>query len=978
MIARRALMRALTTWTLVVAAWVLGIGCAGGKQGEPGAAGQPCTVQENTDGSKTISCPDGTTVVVRDGENGQNGTNGADGADGVDGNPGPAGDAGTSCTVVRVDGGLNVSCTDGTIAYVADGQDGQPGANGTPGSPGASGLGFSTGLQLSVVSVVSSDAGIQVRFKVADSRGNPVDLAGNYTINTPFVPRFSLASISTDTAMPVPNVLAYSVYSKTGSATAPLTTDPAPNPASVVLSPTTFTPTFPIPKTGVPATDVAMKGLLVENSYGLGDYTYTFPTGGFTQVKNASNKFVTSVTAPVVYDPAKLNNTHTIWIQAQRQWDLVDPSNTRTFMAVDKEYNFIPSGVGTPGKRELVTTAACSKCHNGFKPEGSPSNQFHGGGRVESPYCNVCHNPGRTTNPAANSSSFVHRLHASHKLMANPDGGTPPNAFHGLEFAFPQDVRNCDACHAGAAQGRQSLTNPSALACGSCHDNVDFSIGSTLPACTNPAKVDAHGRFIACSHVAGDQPDTACAVCHTPAKIQLRHLAILPPSADAVQLGVLIDGGSGLPDGGTGNNNSNAAWIAAAGDVPAGAAVITYDVKSVSVSGSGHPQVTFKLKQAFDGGAAVDVDFGVASVGNTELIPGFVGSPSAYFAFAMPQDGIAAPADFNASASCYIKNAWNGTALLGAGACTLSAKDVNGYYTVDMTNIVLPVSATMLTGGIGYSYAITSARPLTQVNLAAYPYNASTGIGGLIIAAPDVSKVATGFTARRSVVETARCNNCHVQLGVGPTFHAGQRNDAPTCSFCHTPNRTSSGWSANSKDFIHSIHAGRKRTVDFNWHAISPIENFSEVEFPSNLNNCQACHAAGTHDLTLASTKAALRNMLPSTAATGKFNSNPSTNPNGWFTISPYVVGDNVTDYGSGFSYNVVSGVTAVPAATTLVKTPITAACSACHDAKDAVAHMETMGGLFYRPRSQLSGAVEQCLVCHGPGTIAPISLMHQ
>ena len=41
-------------------------------------------------------------------------------------------------------------------------------------------------------------------------------------------------------------------------------------------------------------------------------------------------------------------------------------------------------------------------------------------------------------------------------------------------------------------------------------------------------------------------------------------------------------------------------------------------------------------------------------------MPGFGGSPSVYFAFAMPQDGVAAPADFNASVSRYIKPIWNG------------------------------------------------------------------------------------------------------------------------------------------------------------------------------------------------------------------------------------------------------------------------------------------------------------------------------
>ena len=214
----------------------------------------------------------------------------------------------------------------------------------------------------------------------------------------------------------------------------------------------------------------------------------------------------------------------------------------------------------------------------------------------------------------------------------------------------------------------------------------------------------------------------------------------------------------------------------------------------------------------------------------------------------------------------------------------------------------------MFTGGIGYTYAISTTRPLTQINLGTYPYVAATQVGGLSVPAPNVWKVATGFTGRRPIVETARCNSCHVQLGVGPSFHAGQRNDGPTCTFCHNPNRASAAWSANSKDFIHAIHGGRVRTVDFNWHAISESENFGEVEFPSNINNCQACHAPGTYDFTLASTAAAFDSMLPSTAVTGVFNRNPSTNPT-WFTIAPaqYVRADNVTDYGYGFSTSNVS-----------------------------------------------------------------------
>lgn len=932
-----------------------------GTAGTDGVDGQSCTVA-NYDGGVTVTCPGSAAVNV------PNGTNGA------------------SCTVTNIDGGVSVACPGSSPVTVLNGTSPShkpmveqclvchgPGAIApvTLMHNGAKGLSPIAGLKVKVLSV-SGTAPIEVHFLVTDDRDNPVDLAGKYSYNTAFTPSFSLSRVETVALSDGgTQVLPYKVLTKSGSlsnATA------APDPAAVtVINPTAFTPTWPIPTAGVPATDAAVKGLLVENGTRAGDYTYTFPTGGYSQVLATSGrdsgKYVTTVVPAVDYDSAKRDNTHTVWIQAARQWDLVNTSNLQTFKPTDTEYNFIPSGTGTVLPRRIVSQAACDKCHNGFKRDLNPNltlatvNGFHGGGRVEAPFCNVCHNPDRTSNPAANSAVFVHRLHGAHKLVANPDGGVPPDAFHGIQVGYPQDIRNCDTCHAGATNGWQASI-PSLQVCGSCHDGVNFAASASLTNCTNPPKVDADGRFVPCNHQGGAQADnTNCTVCHggptSPKPLALSHLAVLPPDPRAVQPLALSDGGVrwANPDGGASSANVNAAWIAAANDVPAGAYVTKYVIQSVGLSSAGHPQMVFKLQQSLDGTAAfTDVDFGTASSSNTELIPGFVGGPSAYFAWSVPQDGIAAPADFNASASCYIRNAWNGTATSGTGACTLSAKDGTGHYTVEMTNVNMPTEAKMLTGGMGYTYNISSARPLTQINLGNYPFTASTGIGGLIVAAANVSKVATNFTARRVIVETARCNNCHAQLGVGPTFHAGQRNDAPTCTFCHNPNRTSTAWSANSKDFIHSIHGGRIRTVPFNWQALSESDNFSEVEFPSNINNCEACHAPNTFDFTIASTTTALPNMLASTVGVGKYNRDPVTNPTGWFKLPPanYVLADNVYNYGTGFSFNATTKVITPAAGTTLVKSPITAACSACHDAPASIAHMEAQGGAFYRPRSEV------------------------
>ena len=178
---------------------------------------------------------------------------------------------------------------------------------------------------------------------------------------------------------------------------------------------------------------------------------------------------------------------------------------------------------------------------------------------------------------------------------------------------------------------------------------------------------------------------------------------------------------------------------------------------------------------------------------------------------------------------------------------------------------------------------------------------------------------------------------------MNPTFHAGQRNDGPTCSFCHNANQNNSGWSGNTKDFIHGLHAGLQagtytlpdgavvsggsgvRTVPFGWHALSDTEGYWDVTFPGQHNYCNACHADGlnssgkpdgtfTYDFSNAISVAALPNMLSSTEATGTAAIPVA------FGSSPYV--SNTTIYGAGFKYTASTGVITPAAATTLVTSP--------------------------------------------------------
>ena len=138
-----------------------------------------------------------------------------------------------------------------------------------------------------------------------------------------------------------------------------------------------------------------------------------------------------------------------------------------------------------------------------------------------------------------------------------------------------------------------------------------------------------------------------------------------------------------------------------------------------------------------------------------------MGSPSLYFVFSVPQDGIANPADYNATVSGYLRTIWNHSAA-ATGAGTLTGPDTDGYYTGTLTGVTIPANAVMLTGGWGTPTTYTSTLPLTQTNLEKYPVTAPSANpapalrrvpdervqqGGLIVIAPNAQKVATGFTA---------------------------------------------------------------------------------------------------------------------------------------------------------------------------------------------------------------------------------------
>jgi OmcA/MtrC family decaheme c-type cytochrome len=211
--------------------------------------------------------------------------------------------------------------------------------------------------------------------------------------------------------------------------------------------------------------------------------------GVTTQVAPGQYQYVFHTKAPAGFDQSA---THTIGIYGSRNltvFNLVTNYASATF-------NFVPNGSPVTATRDVVKTASCNTCHDQLS--------FHGGSRRGVEMCVLCHTPQTMDPNTGNTVDFkvmVHKVHMGSQL-------TKPYQISGFGGAisdwstvvYPADVRRCETCHrqdVKAAQATAYLANPTRVACGSCHDDVNFATGD--------------------NHAGGPQfDDNLCANCHIP------------------------------------------------------------------------------------------------------------------------------------------------------------------------------------------------------------------------------------------------------------------------------------------------------------------------------------------------------------------------------------------------------------------------------------------------------------------------------
>ncbi len=194
------------------------------------------------------------------------------------------------------------------------------------------------------------------------------------------------------------------------------------------------------------------------------------------------------------YDP---NLTHRVAIQFDNAPGKANPNR-----------DWIPATGATDGifTMDIAATANCNRCHDPLA--------IHGGGRREIKYCVTCHNAGSVDPDSTNTVDLkvmIHKIHRGANLPSVQMG--EPYVIYGFRNSphdysnvhYPQDIRNCVNCHVGTATGADldyELTETSQgdnwslyatqAACGSCHDDVDFS-----------------------RHAGGQKDDSNCDSCHS-------------------------------------------------------------------------------------------------------------------------------------------------------------------------------------------------------------------------------------------------------------------------------------------------------------------------------------------------------------------------------------------------------------------------------------------------------------------------------
>ena len=624
---------------------------------------------------------------------------------------------------------------------------------------------------------------------------------------------------------------------------------------------------------------------------------YTDMGGGFWMYKFAT----------VLPDDYEVDATHTLAATARRDLREFEEYGLERYYDNDL-LNFVPSGAATPMPRDIVTTETCNNCHNPISE--------HGGTYREVQVCTQCHNPDLLGAEEAGGLSYefsamVHRIHSSQEPEIGP-------------IHYPTVINDCQVCHTGGTPtGDMPLVaNPNPVA--SCDGS---GLGMTEVFWGDAGNVEirinsADGRLFAKSNGAGSA--------ETGNWITDGKSFFLVDSGNGetiqrtdVDLTVFGCAGNapysyGNPEGTVGELHSN--WMTRPSRVDCGSCHMNIDWET----GAGHlagPQDSDEFCSfCHQADSGVEFDRSVRGAHTVPLASNVMTgvlvtikevtntgpgqSPTVVFSLT-DRNGPLTPAALetftmtltgpNDDFEVNIRESALGkvTAVGSDWSYTFSGKvpsDAEGSYSV------------------GYEGRITR-----DVNGAARRDSAENAI--VAVAVTDSEPME-----RRLIVDDAKCEACHSNL----SLHGDNRKNANDyCQTCHMPDATDEAVrlegldeSIHFKYMVHKIHRGADLENGYVVYGFrSSVHDYSEVGFPGDLRDCEACHLEGTYGL-----------PTPEGAL-------PTYSPNTFITEMQ----------------------------------PMTASCLSCHDGLGAAAHAD----------ANTTGIGESCDACHGDGKAHSVSRVH-
>jgi len=406
-----------------------------------------------------------------------------------------------------------------------------------------------------------------------------------------------------------------------------------------------------------------------------------------------------------------------------------------------------------------------------------------------------------------------------------------PGRLQAEGIGFPRDLRDCDACHAGAPQQAEVVNAISRRTCQGCHPDVWYGAGPITD-------------LVYLAHPGGPQPDDSqCAGCHV--RTAARPSVLVP--ADSVHLPPALSPYFNEP-------------------------VVTI-VGATGLRAGEHPTIVFTVRDR----VGPITSLGAPSP-SSEPASGTLTTPSPVpraiqrlaFLLGGPASDVlhgnlplqeTVPATLTADAEGRFSYTFLAAMPAGAGGTWALSVEARRAATVPLTG----------DGGATFTWPYTGEAVTEFTDNPVIYVDASAGVwpGGLPV-------------ARRTVVERARCEKCHQEL----SLHGGLRHNPEYCVMCHTADATDWGRrpkgptgdvnlgtvfsetrfgtydgleerSVRFEVLVHRLHTGEGQGtarlelgaphVVYGFGAVPFF--FDDIRFPNRLADCRLCHAAGTYAL---------------------------------------------------------------------------------------------------------------------------------